>query len=257
MLRRPSQAPIRDTWLTLRLVAGRGLYVETYIRGPLHELWAYTQDPVMHARWDLRFSEIVHLPSAPDGPQRFRYVVRLPGRTIAGIGVSVGERERADGSLTSALRFSSPDPWSPIRSGSGYWRYIPGADGVRFLTGYDYEPGPQGAWFDRALVRPFVGWLTAWSFDRLRLWVETGLEPEASARRSIAVGTARALAVVAAGWLAPAPLPLLLAAAAIVVPVPISRPLARRCQRRPPDRLGARPPSTLAGLAGPQPSPRA
>lgn len=234
-------------------MAGRGLYVETYVRGSLDALWAHTQDPVRHARWDLRFSEIVHLPSPPDGPQQFRYAVRMPGRTIAGVGVSVGERRRADGTLTSALRFSSADPWSPIRSGSGYWRYVPDPGGVRFLTGYDYEPGLQGAWLDRALVRPFVGWLTAWSFDRLRLWIETGLEPEASARRSIAVGAGRALGVVAAGWLAPAPLSILLATVAVVGPVPISRPLARRCQRRPPDRLGARAPSTLANLTGPQP----
>jgi hypothetical protein len=232
-------------------VTGRGLYVEIQVRGSLDELWQRTQDPVQHARWDLRFSEIEHLQSPPGQPQQFRYAVRLPGRTIAGIGVSVGERSLADGGMTSALRFSSPDPWSPIRSGSGYWRYVPTPGGVRFLTGYDYEPGPQGAWCDRVLVRPFVGWMTAWSFDRLRLWVETGLVPEASARRSVAVGLTRAVGVVAASWLAPAPLSILLVAAVVVIPVPVARPLARRCRRRPPDRLGARPPSTLADLADP------
>jgi hypothetical protein len=233
-------------------VANRGLYVETYVRGSIDELWVRTQDPVQHARWDLRFSEIVQLPSPPGGPQQFRYAVRLPGRTIAGVGVSVGERERADGGRTSSLRFSSPDPWSPIRSGGGYWRYVPGPDGVRFLTGYDYQPGVQGRWVDRALVRPLMGWLTAWSFDRLRLWVEQGLEPEVSGRRSVAVGAGRVLGAVAAGRLAPAPLSMILAAAAAIIPVPVARPLARRCKRRPPDRLGARPPSTLADLVSPR-----
>lgn len=237
-------------------MVNRGLYVEARVRGSLDELWQRTQDPVQHARWDLRFSVIEHVPSPPAGPQQFRYAVCLSGRTIAGIGVSVGERTRADGGLTSALRFSSPDPWSPIRCGSGYWRYVPVSGGVRFLTGYDYEPGLQDAWVDRALVRPFVGWMTAWSFDRLRLWVETGLEPEASARRSIAVAVARALGVVAAGLLAPAPVSIVLAAAALVVPVPVARPLARRCRRRPPDRLGARPPATLSDLGVPVESAR-
>ena len=225
--------------------------METLVRGPLERLWACTQDPAQHARWDLRFTEITNLPSSPGQPQRFRYALRLPGRTVAGVGVSVGEHTRADGSRTSALRFSSPDPWSPIRSGSGYWRYLPGPDGVRFLTGYDYEPGPQGTRLDDVLVRPFVGWLTAWSFDRLRLWVDTGLSPETSARRSMGVGAGRALAAVAAARLVPAPWALLAVAVTVAVPVPISRPLARRCLRRSPDRLGSTAPATLSGLVDP------
>ena len=223
--------------------------METYIRGPLDRVWSLTQDPEQHARWDLRFSEIVHLPSPPGEPQRFRYAVRLPGRTVAGTGVSVGERTRADGSRTSALRFSSPDPWSPIRSGSGYWRYIPDHDGVRFLTGYDYEPGRQGVGVDRMLVRPFVGWLTAWSFDRLRLWVERGQPPEVSARRALTVVAGRAVGTIAALRLLPAPWSLVAAGVVLATPLPVSRPLARRCLRRAPDRLGSRPPSTLADLA--------
>ena len=128
---------------------------------------------------------------------------------------------------------------------------MPGPDGVRFLTGYDYEPGRQGLRLDRALVRPFVGWLTAWSFDRLRLWVETGLTPEASARRSVAVGTGRAVVAVVAARVLPAPWSLVVASAAIAVPLPIARPLARRCLRRAPDPVGSTPPATLAGLGDP------
>ncbi|MBC7763625.1 MAG: SRPBCC family protein, partial [Candidatus Saccharibacteria bacterium] len=36
-----------------------------------------------------------------------------------------------------------------------------------------------GRLLDRVMIRPLVGWMTAWSFDRLRIWAETGVEPEA------------------------------------------------------------------------------
>ena len=50
----------------------------------------------------------------------------------------VGERDLPDGSRTSALRFGSAHPLSIIREGSGYWKYVPTPDGIRFLTSYDY-----------------------------------------------------------------------------------------------------------------------
>jgi hypothetical protein len=114
------------------------------------------------------------------------YATRLGfGLEICGAGEAVGEREQADGSRTSALRFRSDDPRSLILEGSGYWRYVPVAEGTRFLTGYDYTTrfGPAGRLIDRFLFRPLIGWATAWSFDRLRLWLERGIEPEASLRR--------------------------------------------------------------------------
>ena len=39
-----------------------GIYVETFIHGPLEEVWWRTQDPGQHERWDLRFSGIKYLP---------------------------------------------------------------------------------------------------------------------------------------------------------------------------------------------------
>lgn len=229
----------------------RRIYVETVVHGDLEALWHRTQDPAEHARWDLRFSEITHLPTPTGEPQRFRYALRLPGRTLTGVGVSVGERTRSDGSRTSALRFRADDRWSPLRSGNGYWRYVPGRDGTRFLTGYDYEPGPQGSLLDRLVVRPYVGWLTAWSFDRLRLWVDTGLEPEAAARRSVAVAASRALVAAAGVRALPLPWSAVAGVGALVAPLPLARPLARRCRRRAPDPLGTRAPSSLASLAAP------
>lgn len=157
-----------------------GLYIEAHVRADLDALWAHSQDPALHQRWDLRFTEIRYLPRAEGEPRRFRYATRvLPGLTVAGTGVSAGERERPDGTRTSALRFSSPHPLSLIAEGSGYWRYVPEGDGIRFLTGYDYRPrwGRAGALADRLLFRPLMGWATAWSFDRLRLWLERGITP--------------------------------------------------------------------------------
>ncbi|MGN8025086.1 SRPBCC family protein [Microbacterium sp. 22242] len=94
--------------------------------------------------------------------------------------MSLGTRHGGHGERTSALVFDSADRLSPLRKGRGYWRYIPTDDGVRFLTGYDYEPGwgALGRALDPLVVRPFVWWLTARSFDRLRLWAEAGVAPE-------------------------------------------------------------------------------
>ena len=44
---------------------------------------------------------------------------------------------------------------------------------------------------DRLLFRPMMGWATAWSFDRLRLWAETGQTPESTLRLSLIHGVAR------------------------------------------------------------------
>ncbi|KTR04769.1 SRPBCC family protein [Curtobacterium luteum] len=155
----------------------RGIYVETVIAADIERVWAATQDPTQHVRWDVRFSEIVPERDTVDTAVRFTYVRRSPVHDVHGTGVSIGERRRPDGSRTSALRFSTADPLSPIRTGRGYWRYVPTEDGrTRFITGYDYASG----WGPLDLVvRPLLGWATAWSFDRLRVWLEGGGEPEA------------------------------------------------------------------------------
>ncbi|WP_410599097.1 hypothetical protein [Amycolatopsis sp. lyj-90] len=154
----------------------RALYVETVIRTDLGTLWRYTQDPDLHERWDLRFARIEPVAGVPG---RFRYATKFLGFVINGTGTHAGESERPDGGRTSALRFASADPLSLIKSGSGYWRYTPVEDGVRFVTGFDYITrwGAFGRLAD-LLFRPLFGWMTAWSFDRLRLWLETGCPPE-------------------------------------------------------------------------------
>jgi DoxX-like family len=172
------------------------IYVEIRIRGPMDELWRRTQQPELHERWDLRFSEIEYLPRPDEGaPQRFSYATRIGlGRRIRGDGEREGHRAAADGERVSALRFWSRDPKSLIREGSGYWRYVPTPDGIRFLTWYGYRTrfGAVGRLLDALLFRPLLGWATAWSFDRLRLWIEKGIDPAVAAERSLIHALARA-----------------------------------------------------------------
>lgn len=234
---------------------GRSLYVETVVRGDMERLWRLTQDAGCHTRWDLRFSVIEDVP-APDGSdaQAFRYALRLPGLTVAGTGTTVGERVRPDGTRTSALRFSSPDSLSLIRRGSGWWRYVPSPAGTRFITGYDYEPGwgQVGRAIDRVLFRRLMGWATAWSFDRLRLWVDDGVSPERAVRLAAGHALLR-LAVVGVGavTLLRGPRPLAVVALLAALPPPAGAPRARRCLRRPSDATGRTPPATLSTLREP------
>ena len=114
------------------------IYVEILIRGNMDDLWQKTQEPKLHERWDLRFSQIDYLPRAPGEPQKFLYSTRIgAGLRISGEGESTGERDDSTGQRTSALKFWSKDPKSLIEFGSGYWQYVPDDHGIRFLTSYD------------------------------------------------------------------------------------------------------------------------
>jgi uncharacterized membrane protein YphA (DoxX/SURF4 family) len=164
-------------------------------------LWRLTQTPEHHVRWDARFTEIEYLPkAAPDHVQRFRYATRLGfGLAVAGWGETVGETSRGG----SALRFGSEQPRSLIRRGGGCWTYRRVEDGgaaaTHFGTVFDYRVrhGLLGKVIDRFAFRPLMQWATRWSFDRLRLWVERGLEPEVALRLWLAKIVARtALALV-------------------------------------------------------------
>lgn len=229
-----------------------GLYVETVIRTEMADLWARSQEPDQHQRWDLRFTSITYLPRAEGEPQRFRYATRLlPFLAVDGTGVSAGESRRADGTRVSALRFASRHPLSLLAEGSGYWRYVPGPDGsVRFLTGYDYRPrwGRAGALADRLVFRPLMGWATAWSFDRLRLWCERGTTPGRALARALGECAARILLATAALAWTPLAAGLAVAALALLAPPLPGTPAARRCLRTPPGRVPATAPRLLATL---------
>lgn len=174
--------------------SARAIYVECLVRGSLDEVWRLTQTPKLHQRWDARFSEITYCARDDETrPQRFLYVTRIgAGLRIAGEGETVASSSPG-GARASALRFWSDDPKSLIRAGSGYWKYEPVESGVRFLTRYDYQVrfGALGRFVDRFAFRPLMGWATAWSFDRLRLWIEHGVAPELSMQRTLTHAAAR------------------------------------------------------------------
>ncbi len=216
------------------------IYVESLIQAPLDRVWDATQQPDQHQRWDVRFGHISYLRRVDGEPQRFTYATTVaPGVTIAGTGESLGDRDRADGTRWSGLRFWAADRRSIIDSGAGYWRYIPTEDGVRFLTRYDYRPrwGSAGELIDRWAFRPLFGWATAWSFDRLRLWLENGTSPERA--RNVAIAHACAVAGVVGVFAAGRAVEAAFAAAAlaaVALATTDGRPSGRRPLRRAPDR---------------------
>ena len=228
------------------------------MRTSLDAIWAATQDPAQHQRWDLRFGAISYLPREGDEPQRFRYALRVaPWRVVAGTGIAAGERRRPDGTCTSALRFGSPDPLSLLRSGAGWWRYIPEGDTVRFITGFDYTPGwgRAGAAIDRVVFRRLVGWLTACSFDRLRLWLAHDVAPERSGALLVVDAALRGAALAAAAWRVASGrgrvAGIAVGVAALTVPPRHGVPRARRCDRRPPGGRPATAPAVASRLVGP------
>ena len=173
-----------------------GIYVEICVHSTVEEIWRRTQTPELHQQWDLRFTSIEYLPRGSESePQRFLYSTRSGfGLKIEGEGESTGTRADTSGTRTSALSFWSKDPKSLIAKGSGYWKYVPTGACVRFLTWYDYDTrcGAIGRLFDRFAFRPLIGWTTAWSFDRLRLWIEREIPPETSFRMALMHACARA-----------------------------------------------------------------
>ncbi len=156
------------------------------IRSTLEEVWEKSQIPDQHVRWDIRFTDIEYLPKRDvNAPQQFLYATRIGfGLAIKGRGETIGQADRQG----SALRFWSDDPKSLIREGSGGWMYRPSLTGAHFSTVYDYDVryGAVGGCFDACLFRPLMVWATRWSFDRLRLWMERGIEPELSLRLWVA-----------------------------------------------------------------------
>ena len=162
------------------------IYVEIQIDSTIDNVWRYTQQPDLHEQWDLRFSSISYNPKLhEDDPQTFTYCTKvLPGIVVSGWGESKGTHEKESGVKTSSLHFGTPQLISPIKEGRGYWQYIPSAEGVTFLTQYDYDVrfGKIGQLIDLAF-RPLIGWATALSFDVLARWLETGETPVTQYRR--------------------------------------------------------------------------
>ena len=180
---------------------------------------------------DVLFSRIVPVHHGGEGAVDFRYEFHLPLRSIRGTGPSSGHRHQSDRPTTSVLRFDTADPLSPIGQGSGYWRYIPTSDGIRFIIGYNHRRGMRlvGKALDSSVIRPALGRARGPGFDRLRFWVESDVDPQpASTRTASSPGVA--LAGVAA------------ALSSIAIPSHWTIPRARRCLHRAPDARAARAP---------------
>jgi len=154
-------------------------------------LWTHTQDPAIHQLWDLRFTEIKYLPKdEPTDPQKFLYLTKIGfGIKVNGIGESVATKTKDNGERTSVLKFSSDSNFSIIKQGSGYWKYIPESDGIKFFTGYDYETrwGIAGRVVDKFIFRPLMIWATSWSFDCLKNWIEEGMHPKQAIKGQLTV----------------------------------------------------------------------
>ncbi|GAK06863.1 hypothetical protein [Geomicrobium sp. JCM 19038] len=57
---------------------GKPIYVELDINAPIEDVWETTQNPKLHERWDLRFSQIDYLPKDhEDDVQTFQYETRI------------------------------------------------------------------------------------------------------------------------------------------------------------------------------------
>lgn len=161
------------------------IYVEIPIDVPLQRVWDASQDPELHAQWDLRFSSIHYLPKEEDQPQRFTYTRTVgPFVTVEGWGESSGTAYSDSGSRSSSLHFGTNQKISPIREGRGYWKYEPMGEGTKFLTQYDYQTnfGKVGQLVGK-LFRPLMGYATAVSFDVLKRWLERGETPISQYRR--------------------------------------------------------------------------
>ncbi|MBI1849726.1 MAG: DUF393 domain-containing protein [Planctomycetes bacterium] len=191
----------------------RPLTAETTIRTDPERVWRASQTPNDHVRWDARFTEIESLNDhvrwdarftdieyceRNGDAQRFRYATRLGfGVRIEGFGETVPRADRR----ASSLRFGSNDSKSLVRDGAGSWVYEPAPGGVHFRTAFDYDVrwGGLGRALDRLAFRPLFEWATRWSFDRLRLWIERGIEPEAA--RSVWLAKIAARTALGLEWL--------------------------------------------------------
>jgi len=136
------------------------------------------------------FRNIILPKNNPTDPQKFHYSTKIGfGIKVNGIGESVATKTKDNGESTSVLKFSSDSNISIIKQGSGYWKYVPETDGIKFFTGYDYEThwGLFGKLMDKFIFRPLMIWATAWSFDCLKNWIEKGFHPKQAINAQLSI----------------------------------------------------------------------
>ena len=78
------------------------LYIETKINCEFDHLWNYTQNPKLHKKWDLIFSEISYLKKENEtDPQLFEYSTKID------FGLKVNGFDESVGTKTNNLGYSS------------------------------------------------------------------------------------------------------------------------------------------------------
>lgn len=148
----------------------RKIVVEVWIPSPVELVWERSQDPDLHASWDLRFTTIGYLPETDErGYHLMDYRTRIAlGLEIVGVGRYLHSTPLRH----STFEFDSEDWKSIIRNGRGIWQYEPRPGGTYFKTVYDYDHrlGVLGRALDWLLFRRLLQLATEWSFETLRLW---------------------------------------------------------------------------------------
>lgn len=110
-------------------MGNRGIYVETVIAADLERVWAATQDPTQHVRWDVRFSGDgeQHAPNPPREPhheslphglaprrQRGRDRGTMDGMDVGAVAAALVER--ADSVGRAVVRTEASTPVDELRA---------------------------------------------------------------------------------------------------------------------------------------------
>jgi hypothetical protein len=148
----------------------RRIVVEALIPAPVEVVWARTQEPEQHTRWDVRFTSITYLPECDS-----RGFHLMDYRTHLGFGLEVkgwGRYLANTPLVRSTFEFGSDDFRSLILKGRGLWLYERRPEGTFFKTVFDYQTrhGVVGELLDAFLFRPVMQLGTEWGFETLRRW---------------------------------------------------------------------------------------
>lgn len=144
----------------------------------------YTQDPVKHTAWDIRYSSLEFSgEEGEDGKIPLTVSTRIGfGMVIKGKGSCAFKKpdEREHKEHTAALNLKFDDRRSLISELSGNWKYLPQSSGYLFATTFHYQLrwGWIGKFFDFLFFRSYLMGATKWSFCCLKRWVEDDIHPK-------------------------------------------------------------------------------
>ncbi|MCB1159092.1 MAG: hypothetical protein H7A25_13585 [Leptospiraceae bacterium] len=170
----------------------KDIFLEIRIRAPIEKVREAIH-PTHQSNWDLRFSRIFIREQTEEQREKgiftFSFVRSIFGRffQLSGYG-EIEEKEGENGEIYSTLNFGSEDSHCPIRRGKGYHLLIPETENsTLFRTEFQYRPryGKLGFLFDILLFRHILKFVTAYSLDRLKIYLEKEIPPSLSLKRSM------------------------------------------------------------------------